>query len=242
MAEITPRQEQLLKAIVEEYIESASPVGSEMLEKKYSFGVSPATIRNEMVILTNQGLLGKPHSSAGRVPTPLGFRYFIAHLMKEDALSVTEEVKAKERIWDWRHDFNRLLKETTRSLAEQSGYLALATTDEGEVYHAGYARILDVPEFFDIDVTKAVLSILEEFDSLRSFFTKIPHQEVINILLGEELGGNYLDECGLIYTRFETPRHQGNLGLIGPKRFDYPRVIPMVRYYGELLGGILKDW
>ncbi|MCJ7827900.1 DeoR family transcriptional regulator, partial [Patescibacteria group bacterium] len=83
MAEITPRQEAILKAIIEEYISEAVPIGSEMLEKKYAFGVSPATIRNEMVALREKGLLAKPHSSAGRVPTPLGFRYYIANLMKE---------------------------------------------------------------------------------------------------------------------------------------------------------------
>lgn len=213
-----------------------------MLEKKHSFGVSPATIRNEMVVLTEQGLLEKPHTSAGRIPTAAGFRYYIANLMREDNLSVTEEVKAKERIWDWRHDFHRLLEEATRSLAEQSGYLAVAMTTEGEVHHAGYANILDVPEFYDIDVTKAVLSMLEELGALQSLFQRVSHQEVINILLGDELGGSFLEECGLVFTHFETPRHQGNLGIIGPKRFDYPRVIPMVRYYGQLIDGILKDW
>jgi heat-inducible transcriptional repressor len=242
MTDLTDRQKKILKAIIEEYIETAEPVGSESLEKKYSFGVSPATVRNEMARLTKQGYLKQPHTSAGRIPTPIGFKFYINQLMEEKKMPVTEEVAAKEKVWDWRHDFSRLLREATKSLAEQTRYLAVSAADKGEVYHAGSANILDIPEFYDIDVTRTVLSMLDEFEKLELLFTRSFSEDPVKVLLGDELGYEYLEPCGLVFTHFKTPRHKGSLGVIGPLRFNFPRVIPIVRYYGDLISGVLKDW
>jgi len=162
--------------------------------------------------------------------------------MEEKKMSVRDEVAAKEKVWDWRHDFSRLVREATRSLAEQAQCLAVSTTSEGDFYHSGYSYILDTPEFYDIDVTKTVLSILDELNKLENLFEKRHSEEIIQVLLGEELGYDYLEPCGMIFTRFETPRHSGSLGLIGPSRFDFPRVIPIVRYHGELITKILQNW
>ena len=81
--DLTDRQKELLKAIVELHVKNGESVGSQTLEKEYSLGVSPATIRNEMVKLTEMGFLKQPHTSAGRVPTSMGYRVYIQDLMKE---------------------------------------------------------------------------------------------------------------------------------------------------------------
>ena len=83
MHDLTSRQIQILKSLIEEYIETAEPVGSETLEKKHNLSASPATIRNEMVRLTELGYLKKPHTSAGRIPTPMGMKFYVKQLMKE---------------------------------------------------------------------------------------------------------------------------------------------------------------
>ena len=83
MVELTDRQIKILKAIIEEYIETAEAVGSQTLDKKYGLGVSPATIRNEMVRLTANGFLKQPHASAGRVPTPMALKFYIQNLMQQ---------------------------------------------------------------------------------------------------------------------------------------------------------------
>lgn len=242
MEPLSDRQKKIFRSLVEEYIATAQPVGSENLEKKYAFGVSPATIRNEMASLTKDGFLEQPHSSAGRVPTAAGFRFYISNLMQEEKLSVREEVAAKERVWDWRHDFSRLLQETTRSLAQQTNCLAVSTSENGDIYHAGYSHILETPEFYDIDVTRTVLNMLDEFDELKNLLVATHGEEVVSVLLGQEMGDRLLEPCGVVYTRFETPRHKGSLGIIGPRRFHFSRVIPVVRYYGQLLNELLKDW
>ncbi|KKR72521.1 MAG: Heat-inducible transcription repressor HrcA [Candidatus Roizmanbacteria bacterium GW2011_GWB1_40_7] len=100
---LSDRQIKILKAIIEEYIESAQAVGSETLEKKYQLSVSPATIRNEMVQLTNLGYLKKPHKSAGRVPTPMALKYYVSRLLEQEVMPVSEEVSVKEKMWNVRH-------------------------------------------------------------------------------------------------------------------------------------------
>lgn len=242
MTEITDRQIQILKTIIEEYMETAEPVGSQKLEKKYELGVSPATIRNEMIKLTDAGYLKQPHASAGRVPTPQAFKLYVGQLMEEKKLSVADEVAAKEKIWDARFDFNRLMHEAIRALAERTQALALALTDEGNLYHSGYANILGMPEFFDIDITRTILSMIDEVDRVQSLFAKSFDEGPIHLLLGEELGYDYLEPCSMLFTHFEAgPKHSGSLGIIGPSRVDYSVVIPTIKYFGGLVEELARN-
>jgi len=236
MAELTERQTRILKAIIEEYMEIAEPVGSEALDKKYELGVSPATIRNEMVKLTEAGYLKQPHASAGRIPTKQAFKLYVSQLMQEKELSVADEVAAKERVWDNRFDFDRLMHEAVRALAQKTQALALAVVGEGNIYHAGYANILQMPEFYDIDVTRAVLSMIDEVNEVRRLFERSFGEGPIHLLLGDELGYDYLEPCGMVFTHFDAgPKKSGSLGVIGPNRLNYPLVIPLVRYFGNLI-------
>lgn len=241
MEEITGRQVAILKTIIEEYIEGAEPVGSQRIEKKYELGVSPATIRNEMAKLTKLGYLKQPYTSAGRIPTKKAFKLYVEQLMEEKKLSVTEEVAAKEKIWDARYNFDKLMREATRALAEQSRSLAVAATKNGEVYHSGYSYLLDTPEFYDIDVTKTVFSMLDEVQSLLDLFAKSFNEGPIHCLFGEDLGYDFLEPCSMVFTDFEvSPDKKGSLGVIGSCRLDYPRIIPLVRHFGSLIEELAK--
>ena len=161
MADLTQRQIKILKCITEEFIETASPVGSETLEKKYSLGISSATIRNEMATLTQMGFLKKGHLSAGRSPTSMGLKYYVRNLMTPKNLSASEEIGVKEKVWDYRNEFDSLLRETTKELANRTRSMAIATTDHGVIYSHGASNLLEEPEFYNIDVTKTVLSLLD---------------------------------------------------------------------------------
>ncbi len=243
MTDLTDRQIAILKAIIEEYIETAEAVGSETLDKKYNLGISPATIRNEMVKLTKTGYLRQSHTSAGRTPTPTAMKFYIKELMKTRELSVAEEVAAKEKVWDYRQDFDRLLRETTRALAERTKVLALSTDEKGNLYYAGTANILDMPEFYDIDLTRGLLTLLERFDFWENLASRvIDGEDPIHLLLGEDLGQKYLEPCSFVFTHYEVPRHKGVLGIVGPCRLNYPAVIPVVRYFGNLIEEIGRTW
>ena len=104
MEDLTQRQIDILKVIIKEYTETGTAVGSEILEKKYKLGVSPATIRNEMVELAKKDYLKKTHFSSGRIPSARGFRFYIKHLMKQKEISTTDEVSYKNSIWDERKE------------------------------------------------------------------------------------------------------------------------------------------
>lgn len=243
MNDLTQRQIQILKSLIEEYIETADPVGSETLEKKHNLSASPATIRNEMVRLTELGYLKKPHTSAGRIPTPQGMKFYVKQLMKEKELSVAEEVALKERVWDYREQEARFLKEAVRSLAEKTRALAIATTQHGDVFAAGYANILDMPEFYDIDITKNLLTALDEFETFRAICSIPQDEEEIHVLVGEDLAPRLQGPYGFVFTRYQTPLNEtGEIGVLGPTRLPYTSVVPVVRYFGDLIEEIAKGW
>lgn len=237
MAEaLSARQTQILKSLIDEYIETAEPAGSEALEKKYNLGVSPATIRNEMVGLTEAGYLRQPYTSAGRVPTPKAMKFYIDQLMEEKQMSVTEEVKAKEGVWDARSDVNALIREATHALAERTRSLAVGALDPGRVWHAGYANVFLNPEFSNLAACVGLFSFLEEAKRVHElFFERLTGASPIEVLFGEELGWPELSPLGIAATRFKIRNKEGALGVIGPARLRYSTIIPTLRYFRNLI-------
>jgi|SRR5579885_771010 len=244
MYNLTQRQIDILRSVIEEYINTAEPVGSETIEKKYNLSASPATIRNEMVKLTQYGYLQKPHSSAGRAPTAKGLKFYVKELLKPKDLSTMEEVALKERVWDYRNKMQRFLKEVTRSLAEKTNTLAIAATDEGELYASGYANILNMPEFFDIDVTKNLLEAIDEDEYFRNLCNSVSDEEEdTHVLIEDELGERLQGPYGFVFSHYQTPSHlNGTIGVLGPARLNYTIIIPTVRYFGNLIESSAQGW
>ncbi|KKQ86067.1 MAG: Transcriptional regulator of heat shock protein [Candidatus Woesebacteria bacterium GW2011_GWB1_38_8] len=234
---LTARQTQILKTIIDEYIELAEPVGSESLDKRYNLGVSPATIRNEMFSLTKMGYLRQPHTSAGRIPTPRAMKFYIDQLMEEKQMSVAEEVKAKEEVVGARQDISVLLDEATHELAHITKSLSVATLDEDDkIWHSGYAYVFSNPEFTDLETTMHLFSFLEEAQQMHElFFGRMTGSSPVEVIFGEELGWPGFYPIGVVGTRFVCRGKQGALGVIGPSRLAYPRIIPIVRYFKDLI-------
>ncbi len=234
---LTSRQTQILKTIVDEYITTAEPVGSEALDKKHNLGVSPATIRNEMVSLTKLNFLKQPHASAGRVPTPVAMKFYINQLMEEKQMSLVDEVKAKEEVWDSRDDIDELMDEATHALASRTRSLTVAAIKDKKdrFWHAGHSYIFQNPEFSDILSCQSLFSIFEEFDKLDRLFFGFESTSPLEVLFGEELGIPELALTGIVSTHFNIKGKRGALGVIGPARADYGTVIPILRYFGNLI-------
>ena len=238
---LSARQTQILKALIDEYIETAVPVGSESLDKKYNLGISPATIRNEMVNLTKAGYLRQPHTSAGRLPTPVAMKFYIGQLMEEKQMSLADEVKAKEEIRGAGKDFDKLLTEITQTLAERTKNLALAATEEGKVWHAGYANIFSNPEFADLDICSGLFSFFEEAKLIHElFFERSDFESPIEVLFGEELGWPELSPVGIITSHFKAGGKQGALGVIGPIRLSYSTIIPTLKYFSNMIEEVVN--
>lgn len=127
MAELDPRKETILRAIIIEYVGSAEPIGSESLLQKYELGVRSATIRNEMAEMSDLGYLEQPHTSAGRIPSDRGYRYFVDRLITDR----TVREPARQQVTQVTSDgeaLHELLRDTARLLSRITHLLAVAAT------------------------------------------------------------------------------------------------------------------
>ena len=153
--EISERQKQILCQIIEEYAETAAPVGSVTMAKL--FQVSPATVRAEMARLETLGLIAQPHTSAGRVPTDAGYRYYVNHLdnATDDSTKSDLEKRSFERgvhaievRVSSQSQADAAIRRAVDSLVELTGNMGLATIG-GQLYLAGMSQLFTQPEFVD---------------------------------------------------------------------------------------------
>jgi heat-inducible transcriptional repressor len=127
MADLDSRKQTILRAIIIEYVDAAEPVGSELLTQKYQLGVKSATIRNEMAEMSELGYLEQPHTSAGRIPSDLGYRYFVDRLIVQDELD--ESAKQRVRAAPAEGDaLQAVLRDTVRTLSRVTHLMGVATT------------------------------------------------------------------------------------------------------------------
>lgn len=238
MEDLTPRQIELLKAIIAEYTESGEPVGSDILDKKFNLGVSPATIRNEMVELAKKNYLKKEYFSSGRVPTAQAFRFYINNLMNEKELSTAEEVAYKSAIWDFRDEIHRLLQHATQSLARKTGMLAVAITSNGDVYYFGIKNVLTNREFWDLDRAQCLFERFDEAPYWVGILDKLSKMED-EILFTFSEDDPDLDKMATVFGEFKTPIASGAIGVMGPRRMRYEVIVPTVRYCTQLIENVL---
>ncbi|MFS8159893.1 MAG: hypothetical protein ACMG6E_06725 [Candidatus Roizmanbacteria bacterium] len=238
MTELTPRQIDLLKLIIKEYSHSGEPVGSELLEKKYHVGVSPATIRNEMVELTRHGYLKKSYFSAGRIPTSKAFRFYIKYLMEEKEMSTAEEVSAKSDIWDFKGELNRLMLHATQTLAHKTRLLAAASTNNGDIFIFGVNYILENKEFQDMERTRQLFHKCEGAGFWANILTQFSAIDDNLLFLFDEEPES--DEVASVFGEFGSGDIKGTIGVIGPRRMRYETIVPHIRYFTSLIEEIIK--
>jgi heat-inducible transcriptional repressor len=144
------RQRKILGAVIKEYTDSAEPVGSKVLVEKYHIKASSATIRNDMADLEAVGFLFQPHTSAGRIPTDKGYRYFVEEIMEDKVLSFSEQKKLQTEFLKLKAQQSRMSRTMAKVLSNFSGSLAITGTEK-EVYDFGIRELLSNPEFSERD-------------------------------------------------------------------------------------------
>lgn len=247
---LTKRQEGILFAIIEEYAELATPVGSVTLAKL--FNVSSATIRAEMVRLEEHGYIAQPHTSAGRVPTDAGYRYYVNALSDhpEEVVSLGQlrgdapgprplergnrvlEVRISSQA---RADF--AIRGAVDSLVELTGNLGLATIGD-QLYISGIARLFTQPEFSNTERVQAVAKLL---DNLEPWLREAAPGQALNIFIGQENPIGKTSQVSLIISRFRSPySDRSYIGVLGPTRQNYAKVMSLVRQAGSMLEVTLK--
>lgn len=169
MQELTDRQKKLLVLIVRDYIDIAQPVGSQRLVEQYGLGMSSATIRNEMAALTEMGLLRQPHTSAGRVPSEDGYRYFVTHLMHQADLPDTIQHTISHQFYQVRPEIEQWMTLAASVLAQQSQAVSIVTaphTNQSRFKHVELIstqgrQVLMVLVSLGGEVSQQVLSLAE---------------------------------------------------------------------------------
>jgi heat-inducible transcriptional repressor len=228
---MTERQQQILRAIVEQYAEVASPVGSSLLAKV--FNVSSATIRAEMAELERAGLIKQPHTSAGRVPTDQGYRVYVNSL--NDSSDTTIERRG-ERALAQRVQHGgapeRQIRNAVDTLVELTQNLGLATIGN-QLYMGGLSNLFGQPEFMNGTQVQQVASLL---DNLEPWLREAAPNEPLSVYIGQENPIGRTAGCSLIISRFRSPfSDRSYIGVLGPTRQSYHDNMQLVRRAGQEL-------
>ena len=235
---MTERQAKLLSAIVEQYAEIAAPVGSVTLAKL--FGVSSATIRSDMAQLEADGYIAQPHTSAGRVPTDKGYRFYVNLLTEQNTDTPLLDRSARAidaRVATHTDRSDRAIRSAVDSLVDLTHNLGLATIGD-QLYMSGMANLFSQPEF--IDSSRNVQRIAQLLDNLEPWLRETAPNEPLNVYIGSENPIGKSSSASLIISRFRSPySDRSYIGVLGPTRQDYARVMRLVRHTGAMFEEVL---
>jgi heat-inducible transcriptional repressor len=246
---MTDRQREILYAIIEEYAELATPVGSVTLAKL--FDCSSATIRSEMVKLEAMGYITQPHTSAGRVPTDAGYRLYVNSLQEkidhEGGVDSDRRINIEKEDRPTRALATRIQAQTRAdyairtavdSLVNLTGNLGLATIGD-QIYISGFGNLFSQPEFLQAAQVQAVGALL---DNIKPWLLEVQPNEAINVYIGTENPIGKASNVSLIISRFRSPySDRSYIGVLGPTRQSYKRVMSLVRHAGIMLEDIIYD-
>jgi heat-inducible transcriptional repressor len=344
LAELNEREKSILRSIIQQFILTASPVGSRNITKRYDLGISPATVRNIMSDLEDSGFIDHPHTSAGRIPTDKGYRFYVDSLMNIQAIDHDEKKiidKEFENKIEDRDDLLRItssiLSKITRQLAcvtyprletgslEKLQIMCLSSTkilvvisikgglvktitiefaseikesqissvqnllnerltglsfkeiratfserfkdveedqkaiirlflnsadkvfkdvrNSDNIYITGAKNVIQQPEFEDPERFQSVIELLEDKDIIVHIFDKTEDMNLddVYVSIGKENEDQKLADYSLISKEYKIGDISGHLGIIGPKRMEYSKVIAIVDYVAKILTETLKN-
>ena len=339
--ELNGREREILRLIVHDFILTAAPVSSRSLHKNYKLNYSPATIRNVMMELEKRGYLQQPHVSAGRVPTNLGYRFYVNSLMKPERLTSQEKKIIFEDLNSVSSDINHILERASQVLArisKQLGVVLIPHFYEGifeklelvpiagnrtlmvlklnsglvktimmeldfqisrknldttarilnqrlsglklgeikrtidqrlrnvsggnanmikffisqagdlfdfeeweDVYYGGTRNIVHQPEFNDQQRLEALMTLLDNRKSIIQLLARIDDNRKIVVKIGDENRDLNIQHCSLVTTSYHVGSASGTLGIIGPTRMRYSKIIPIVDFMSQVLSNVLTN-
>jgi len=345
-ADLTEREKLILKALIDHYIESAEPVASAVLAQKYGFDLSSATIRNTIKDLEDMDLLRQPHTSAGRIPTQLGYRLYVDYLLRPEKLSHSDREKIEKNISKEYAGIEQILEQTSRVLGDVSRQLGIAVSPRFEsgiltrlelihvadhrvmvilVMRSGLARtvlleveselkeknlgetaailnerlcgltlgeikrtirerlatptkgdpklikmfvessdellsfahefdihvggtkhILSQPEFKNPDRIRELIDFIEQRQTVYQLVTRAGIEEGIAVVIGVEKGigapSHGVEELSLLSATYQAGKFKGTLGIIGPTRMPYSKLMGIVDYTARRLSDVLSEY
>ena len=279
------RAQLLLKVLVESYIRDGQPVGSRSLSRDSGLNLSSATVRNVMADLEEGGFVTSPHTSAGRIPTSKGYRFFVDTLLRvrpleeaaaddirrqlgrgEDARTLVSA--ASQLLSDVTHMAGVVTLPSTQAASiTQIEFLALSETRERlnagmvdtisvaqqllpqqsptggrEYVMAGETNLMGFAELSSVDKLKRLFEAFNEKRDLLNLLDMSLHGQGVQIFIGQESGYQILDDCSVVTAPYASDTGAvGVIGVIGPTRMAYERVIPVVDLTARVLGAALNS-
>lgn len=227
---LAARQEAILKSIIQDYMKTAQPVGSLAVAQKDGFALSSATVRNEMSELEEQGYIMHPHTSAGRIPTEKGWRYYVSHFLEERPVSRREQEQLSDAYaqGDTQEERTKFVAKQLADLVSTAVFIAFTPHD---VYYTGLANLFAQPECAHLTFVRSVSGIIDELDdvlpSLADSLTDL------RVLVGKD--SPFGDAYGVIVAPIPLT-NQSLVGCLGPIRMTYNEHIARIRFFQGLLG------
>ncbi len=191
---LTERERRILRLVVQSFIDTAGPVGSRYVARKYALGLSPASIRNTMSDLEDQGFLDHPYTSAGRVPTELGYRMFVDQLMDSQELTTAEKKAIRKELEDLMGDTEKLLRESSKLLGRLTNLLGLVLSPRLST------GVLERLEVVPLSSSRVMFVVSVRGGLIRTIIMKLESEldrhdlDVIVAMLNERLSGLTLEE------------------------------------------------
>lgn len=220
------RKQQLLDLIIKEHIKTAQPIGSKLLVDKSGISVSSATVRNEMADLEKQGFIYQPHTSAGRVPTEKGYRYFIDNFIDKKELSATEQQSFKSILQEnLEHD--TVIKNIAKKVVDISRETVIVAFENNNIYYTGLSNLFSKPEFSQQECVFNLSKVIDHLDDrVQSIFDQI---DSVQIAVGKE--NPFGSECSAIMGKYKLKNNREGLFIIlSPMRTDYEKNVALVEY------------
>jgi len=238
------RKRKILSSVVNDYVHTAEPVSSEKLAKKYFTDISPATIRNELAALEDEGLLMHPHTSSGRIPADAGYRFFVDQLMKIRELTEKEMEYIRSEFRKSSNDMEDLLHTTLRVASTLSHLLAVITAPKMpfKALSSGLSNIIKQPEFADTEHIKNILNMVEHEDEITSLLDETAKEDDISIKIGSEIKHKKIKDCSIVVSRYDLfGQSIGTVSIIGPTRMNYDKASSIVNAISKTLKDLLTE-
>jgi len=234
------RRRQVLAATINKYIKDALPVSSEDLAE--DFNLSSATIRNIFAELEVAGLLTHPYTSAGRIPTDKGYRYYVDFLIKDIELLDEEKeyiVKEYRREIDGLEDILERTSDLVSTITHHPSIVSFFDWQD-KLFYKGISFILEQPEFKDYNKIRLLIKMFEDKFHLLNIINR-EFKEKVKIYIGEELESPEIKNCALVVSNYCIKnRPKGKIAVLGPVRMEYEHIISTLGYVSDVLTDVLS--
>lgn len=238
---LSERQSAILTALIERYVREARPVSSTELVRAADLDVSPATMRNELKVLEEAGMVMSPHTSAGRIPTDAGYRFYVSDLLRQPAVvdhgvKPAEVADLKKKMHAMEQQMEAQTKLLARLLAELTKDMGIMIDGPNHVEPAGFSHLLEKQEFQNPEQALALATIVDEPETFwKSISARTAGSDDVQVFIGPEAGLRSVDAALIVAPYHTQAGEQGAIAVLGSTRMNYARNVSVVRMIAQLL-------